>query len=200
MQLRFSPTSPYVRKAVVLIREKRMDDRVENVVTTVWDPEAEVRALNPLGKIPVLITDDGGILFDSPVICEYLDQTGGAPFLLPAPGPARWTALRRQALADGILDAAVSHRMERAMTDNEPSKNWLALQMSSVIKALDALEKEAPDLPRDADIGTIAIGCALGYLDFRFPEITWPDGRPGLAAWYKDFAERPSMRASRPVG
>ena len=199
MQLRYSPTSPYVRKVSVTIIEKGLAARVENVPTVVWTTDAEVRTLNPLGKVPVLIDDEGLVLFDSPVICEYLDSLSDAPRLIPASGAARWRALRRQALADGILDAAIACLMEGKRPQPQRSADWLALQRASIDCALGSLEGEAPAFSDSPDIAAISVACALGYLDFRFADIGWRAGRDTLAEWYERFAERPSLRQTIPA-
>ena len=147
----------------------------------------------------VLITDDGVSLYDSPVILEYLDSLhGGAP-RIPARGPARWTALRRQALADGILDAAVTARLETFQRP-EPLRwpTWVARQKAAVARGLDALEAEAATLSGLDTVGEIAIVCALGYLDFRFPDEDWRVAHPRLAGWYTPLLTRPSVAATQP--
>jgi glutathione S-transferase len=202
MKLRYSPASPYVRKCLVLAHEAGLAGRLELVPTVTADPASGLAHDNPLGKIPALATDDGQILFDSPVICEYLDSLkgSGGTFLPPA-GPARWTALRRQALADGILDASLLRRYESLRPADEQSAGWHDKQKSVVARALDALEAEAErlgDPAGPADIGRIAIACALGYLDFRFAADAWREGRPKLARWYAGFAKRASMAATVP--
>lgn len=202
MKLRHSPTSPYVRKCVVLAHEAGLAGRLALVATSTTDPASGLTRDNPLGKIPALVTKDGQTIFDSPVICEYLDSLHRRPKLLPAKGKARWSALRRQALADGILDAALLRRYETARPAGERSAAWDAKQKNVVAQALDALEKEAKDLGKGAakrtTLGHIAVGCALGYLDFRFAAEDWRKDRPKLARWYQDFAKRPSMMATVP--
>ncbi len=199
MKLCYSPTSPYVRKVVVTAAERGLDDRIERIATNAHDPKSELSTINPLGKVPALILDDGTALYDSPVICEYLDSLGEGAGLLPPPGPARWTALRQQALADGIMDAAIL-RMLETVRRPEPLRwaGWIELQKGKVMRALDSLERHAGDLNGPPTLGQIAVGCALGYLDFRFAADNWRVGRPGLAAWYEGFARRPSMAASAP--
>lgn len=202
MKLRYSPTSPYVRKCVALAHEAGLAGRMELAATSTTDPASGLTRDNPLGKIPALVTKDKQTIFDSPVICEYLDSLHRRPKLLPAKGKARWTALRQQALADGILDAALLRRYEVARPAGERSANWDDKQKNVVARALDALEKEAKSLGKGSakrtTLGHIAIGCALGYLDFRFAAEEWRKGRPNLARWYEDFAKRPSMIATVP--
>lgn len=197
MKLRFSPTSPYVRKVIVCAAERGLDARIERIPTLPFDPETDLATDNPLCKVPALITDDGVHLYDSRVICEYLDSLHDRARLFPEP-PARWTALRRQALGDGMLDAAVLVILENRREVVQRSAPFIARQTAKIACALDALELEAETLGETVDIGTIALGCALGYLDFRFPDEDWRADQPKLAAWFDVFAERPSMTASAP--
>jgi glutathione S-transferase len=196
MQLRYSVTSPYVRKALVVARESGIVDRIEITPVMVLPTllNDKLKPENPLVKIPTLVTDEGETLYDSRVVCEYLDAVGGKG-LFPAVGPARWTALRRQALADGILDAAILVRFEMWLRPEERRWDlWVDGQMRKVRGGLDALEHEAEALSAEPlTIGQIAIGCALGYIDFRYDSERWRDSRPKLAAWYETFAQRPSM-------
>jgi glutathione S-transferase len=203
MKLRYSPTSPYVRKVSVTAIELGLAEKIERIPTDPLDRDSGLAEHNPLGKVPALILDDGGVLYDSPVVCEYLDSLHGGPKLFPAAGPARWTALRHQALGDGILDAAILRMVE---TLRRPEKlrwqAWIDHQTAKIARALDRFEAEARELEGAPDgpltIGRITAGCALGYLDFRFPDLGWRDGRPGLAAWYADFARRPAMGETVP--
>jgi glutathione S-transferase len=198
MKLRYSPTSPYVRKVVVTAAETALSDRIELVVTNTRDPGSHLAHDNPLGKVPALITDDGLGLFDSPVICEYLDSLHAGPKLFPAAGDARWRALRLQAMGDGILDAAVLCMAEGRRPANERSPGFVATQKGKIAAAVAALESEVADFGDSLTIGVVTVGCTLGYLDFRFAEDDWRDGHPALTAWNAEFAQRPSMAASVP--
>ena len=200
MQLRYSTTSPYARKVVVVAIETGQDGEMERILTDVGDPASRIAEQNPLGKIPVLVTDDGETLFDSPVICEYLDGRHGGDKLFPPPGPERWAALRRQALADGILDAAILCMVEGRRPEELQSSAWMEKQWGKVVHALDALEATADALaaPGPVTIGHIAVGCALEYVDFRFSGEHWRKDHPQLAAWQRSFAERPTMKATVP--
>ena len=154
---------------------------------------------NPLVKIPTLVLDDGSSLYDSPVICEYLDHLSGAPRFFPAAGPARWTALRRQALCDGLMDAAILLRYEQALRPEALRwPEWIAGQTAKVTGALDALEGEVGSFGTDFDIGHIACACALGYLDLRFGQMGWRTGRARLATWFETVSQRPSLAATLP--
>ena len=199
MKLYYATASPFVRKVMVLAIETGLIDDIElvKVALSPVQPDADVCADNPLGKIPTLVRDDGGALFDSRVICEYLDGLHDGPRMFPESGEARWTALRRQALVDGILDAAVSTRYETFLRPEELRwRDWVDGQMGKVRRGLDVLEGER--LNGAIDIGTIAVACMLGYLDFRFPDEGWRDARPGLAAWYEEMAARPAMTRTVP--
>ncbi len=200
MKLYFNPASPYVRKVRVTAHELGLADKIEliGISLTPVSPHDELRRSNPVGKIPALILDDGNALYDSPVICEYLDALAGGHRIFPAPGPARWTALRRQALADGIMDAAVLTRYEQAVRPEELRwQDWADAQFLKIRTTLDALEQEA--LEGTFDIGTISIVCALGYLDLRFAGEGWRTSRPRLAAWLAATRERPSLTATAPA-
>jgi glutathione S-transferase len=201
MKLHSNPASPFVRKVLVLAHELGLSERLELVPERVSpvSPNETVYGDNPLGKIPALVTDDGTALYDSRVVCEFLDTLHvGAP-MFPAAGEARWTALRRQALADGLMDAAVAVRYENLVRPEEGRwQGWVDGQMTKVRRAADAMEREADALDATLDIGTIAVGCALGYLDFRYPDEGWRDARARLAAWFEGFSARPSMQATVP--
>ncbi len=201
MQLRYSPTSPYVRKVSVSAIELGLAERIERIPTDTLDPNSDLAEHNPLVKVPALILEGGEVLYDSPVICEYLDSLHDGAKIFPPAGPERWTALRQQALGDGILDAAILCMLE---TLRRPEalrwRGWIDKQTGKVTRALDQLEAEAEAeaLQGPLTIGQITIGCALGYLDFRFADDKWRAGRASLAAWYKDFAGRPSMQETVP--
>lgn len=196
MKLFFSPTSPYVRKVLACAHELGLSSRIE-LLPSKSGPvqrDASIVARNPLGKVPTLITDGGQALYDSRVICEYLDSLGGST-LFPPPGPARWHALVLQALADGMLDACLLARYEDVLRPEAQRWDaWRAGQLDKVSTALAALEAATPALDEGVHIGTLAAGCALWYLDLRFADIGWRDGHPKVAAWWAAFGARPSMR------
>jgi glutathione S-transferase len=199
MKLYYSPASPYVRKVRVLALETGLMENIElaAVSLTPIGPDANLCGDNPIGKIPTLVRDDGSALYDSRVICEYLDAQHNGKRMFPDNGDARWNAVRRQALADGILDAAVGTRYETFLRPEEFRwPDWINAQLTKVRRSLDAIESET--LGDIVDIGTISVACALGYLDFRYPDEGWRDSRPKLAAWYQKFAKRPSMRETQP--
>lgn len=199
MQLRYSPTSPYVRKVMVTAIETGLDKDIEKIPTNPWDAATDLPADNPIGKVPALKLDSGETLFDSPVICEYLDSQHGGEKLFPAAGGARWNVLRLHALADGILDAAVLRLLEGKRPAELQSKDWAERQKQAIARSLNELEKKSDQLDgKPATIAHVACGCALGYLDFRFPADNWRDGRPKLSQWYEEFSQRASMRETVP--
>lgn len=193
MKLRHSPTSPFVRKVLVTAIETGLRDRIELLPADVWAPGSDIVADNPLGKVPALLLDGGETLYDSPVICEYLDSLHDGAKLFPPAGGARWTALRRQALADGLADASVLRRLEVTRAEGQRSDAWANRQVAVMGRALDALEDEADRMGQQPTIGHIAIACALGYLDLRFDEDNWRWSRPALADWFDLFSQRRSM-------
>lgn len=183
-----SPSSPFVRKCTMSAMILGLIDQIDVVPANTRDPMDAMRNENPLGKIPTLIADDGLRLYDSPVICEYLDMKAGGGKLLPA-GDARWPVLKLQALADGILDAAILQVYERRFrTEDKVHQPWLDMQQSKVDGALDWLEANTPETGAHPTIGDVTLACALDYLDFRF-EGKWREGRPKLAAWLEAFAK-----------
>lgn len=197
--LRYSGGSPFARKVRVAAHERGLARQIEEIPSQPWAAPEDLKALNPLGKIPTLVTDSGFVIHDSPVICEYLDSLPGVPRLIPAEGVARWIALRTQALGDGVANAAILWRVEITQRKEQgPTPGWVERQQGAITRSLDALERDLAPLAGALTIGPIAIACALGYLDFRFGFLNWRDGRPRLAAWYADFAERPSMKMTAP--
>jgi glutathione S-transferase len=196
VKLRFSPTSPYVRKVSACAITREIDAQIELVPTNASASLPEFIAVNPLSKVPALITEDGVALFDSPVICEYLDSIGDALPMFPAHGAARWRALKFQAMGDGILDASVPRRGEMQKPQDAGRLAWIARQQAAVERTLDALEADPPH--RIVDIGSITIACALGYLDFRFAGQPWRPTHPKLAAWFEAFAQNPGIANTVP--
>ena len=200
MKLYYSSASPYVRKVLVCAHECGLSDQIELVPTKVVpsEPNRDYARVAPLMKVPSLERDDGSVLFDSAVICEYLDSKSKGPRLFPAPGDARWQALRLHALADGILDAAVLCRYENVVRPAELRwKAWIDGQLLKVDQALDFLEHNAGEL-EGLHIGAVGVGCALGYLDFRYADRNWRGGRPKLAAWWETASRRPSFEKTVP--
>jgi glutathione S-transferase len=198
MKLRVSSTSPYSRKCQIVALEAGLGPQVELVQTSPW-VESDLPDDNPLGKVPVLITGGGEAIYDSPVICQYLDSLHDGHKLVPPSGGARWTHLRLEALADGILDALIIKRVETAMRPKELVwADWLARQDRAVARGLAVLDTECQSWGGEFLIGQIAAVAALGYLDFRFKEYDWRSANPHLAAWEKSISVRASVVQSLP--
>ncbi|WP_431269098.1 glutathione S-transferase N-terminal domain-containing protein [Dankookia sp. P2] len=200
MRLHWSSRSPFVRKVMVVAHEAGVADRIERIPTVVALTRQDPAVLrqNPLGKIPTLILENGRALYDSVVICEYLDGLGGSPRLFPSAGPARIESLRRQALGNGALDFLLLWRGEIGRA--APDERIIAGFEVKLAAVLATLEAEAAALSAGPlDIGRVAIGCALSYLDFRWPGSGWRTAHPALAAWHAGFAARPSVRATEHI-
>lgn len=196
MKLYTNAASPFARKCRVIAHV--LDLKLEEIRTLPMQ-EPEFRRINPLGKIPALILDDGSVLIDSPVICEYLNHAGGGKFFpsqsIWKEDTRRWKILGLQALGDGLADAAVAWIIEgRAQPVNETSRTR---HMTAVTATLDVLERAK--LVDEMSIGEVAVGCALGYLDFRMPDLDWKSSRPQLAGWYAKISEHPAMKATAPA-
>ena len=201
MKLHWSPRSPFVRKVMIAAHEIGISGRIECVRTLVAaaKPHAGLLKDNPLSKLPTLVLDDGTPIFDSPVICEYFDTLHGGAKLFPTDFPARLVALRRQALGDGMLDTLLLWLGERARPPEQRSQAHIDAWRVKIRASLDSLERETTALDATPfDIGHLTLGCALGYLDFRFADENWRTGRPMLAAWHEGFEARPSSLAVVP--
>ena len=201
MKLHWSPRSPFVRKVMIAAHELGVAGRIATVRTVVrmGMPNAELLPDNPLSKIPTLVLDDGRVLFDSLTIIDYLDDLAGGS-LIPRAGDARWQALTRHALGNGLLDLLILWRNERDKPAAAQTAEWLSSFAAKAEATLDHLERDAAALGETPfGIGQIGIGCALSYLDFRFGDMDWRTPRPALAAWHAGFAARPSARATEAV-
>jgi glutathione S-transferase len=197
MRLHTTITSAYSRKVWVVAHETGLLSRIERIATNPHSDEY-LRSHNPLCRVPTLLLDNDDVLFDSPVICEYLDSLHGGPRLYPPEGPARWRALRLQAIGDGMLDANVSRRNELIRPREEQSSLWIDRQIKAAFAACQWLEQRIEELEDGTvTIGHIAVGCALGYFAIRFPDDVWPQDCPKLADWHTFFERRPSMEATR---
>jgi glutathione S-transferase len=200
MKLYYSPGSPFARKVRIVALETRLDKKIEmvNVALSPVAPNADVDKHNPVGKIPVLSVK-GMDLFDSPVICEYLDNQHKGRKLLARKGRDRWVALRQQAMADGLLDAALLARYEGALRPEDKRwSDWSHGQMKKINGVLDQLEAEVKALKGKPTLGSISVACALGYLDFRFAAADWRSKHPKLAKWFNSFSKTPSIKATVP--
>jgi len=202
MTLFHNPASPFVRKVRVLLAETGQQDRVtlHGCMPTPVQPDAQLVHDNPVGKIPALRLADGTVLHDSRVILDYLDyQHVGNP-LIPRDGSARWRRLTLASMADGMMDAAVLVRYETALRPPEKHwDQWLDEQRNKIRRTLVELESDAiAELASHFDIASISVACALGYLDFRHPDLQWRDANPKLAAWYAEVSQRPSMLQTQP--
>ena len=198
MKLRYSPLSPFVRKVTVTLIETGLEDKVERILTDVWNPDTDIAKDNPLGKIPALVLEDGGVLYDSPVICEYLDGLHDGGKLFPASGEDRWRALRLQALGDGMSEAGITRLLESRRPEEFQYDKWMNRQTAKLFRAMDVLEAGLDELGPEFGIGQIAVACPLGWFDFRFPDLGWRRDRPGLADWFEAVSERPSMMQTAP--
>jgi glutathione S-transferase len=197
VKLFWSAASPYARKVLACAIAREIEKQIELVPTRVQLSEPALIAANPLSKIPCLITDDGTSLFDSPVICEYLDsiEDGTLP-MFPRTGRARWRALKQQAMGDGILDAAVPLRREMQNPRDAARDAWITRQKAAISRTLNELEKDPPH--EALDVGSIAAACALGYLDFRFGGQPWRPPHPHLSAWFAAFSKHPPIAQTMP--
>ena len=197
MKMYYSPLSPYVRKCMVVAHELGLADRIEKVelATTPLDPNDQVVAANPLGRIPALVTEDQGTLMDSRVICRYLNHVGGGALY----GTEEFRVIAREALAEGCIDSCLLAAYERRMRPEEMHyEPWVDGQLAKARRALQAFETRIDEMSGELSIDKIALGCALGYADFRHGSLGWRDSCPKLDAWYEDFAARPSMQATKP--
>ena len=196
MKLYHSPTSPFVRKVMACAIMHGLDAQITLVPTNAHASPDDLVADNPLSRVPCLVTDDGFALYDSPVICEYLDEVSQDIPMLPPKGALRWRALKLQALGDGMMDAAVGRLLESRKPSDAARETYIARQKGIVARCLDHLEADVP--LAHPDLGALTIACALGYLDLRFAEDTWRDAHPKLAAWFAKISELPALARTAP--
>ena len=197
MKLFTSDTSPYGRKVRIVIAEKGLGERIETVThSPLAGEQGGLRAVNPLGKIPALVSEQGRTLYDSRVICEYLDGLLPTPRLIPESGPARIEVLRRQALADGMMDSCFNLVMERRRPEPQRSAEWTERWTGAVLRAATAM---AEDGGGAFDLGAIASAAALGYADFRLPDLNWRASAPRVAAWWETARARASVKGTAPA-
>ena len=201
MQLRYSPTSPYVRKVSITAIETGLDGRIERIPTDPWSAETDLGKSNPIGRVPCLVADDGSAIYDRPVICEYLDSLNEGTKLFPAEREARFKALTLAATADGMLDAGVLLLVETRRRPEELKWDWWVERQSTVIgRCMNVLEDAADDLATDGPItiAEVTIGAGLGWIDLRYPDLGWRKERPALADWFDKISGRPSFEATEP--
>lgn len=198
MQLFMVGASPYARKVLAAAVEHGLRERIQTITANPHEIPAELVRLNPLSKVPTLVMDDGSVLSDSTAICLYFDAIGQGSPLLPEAGPARWTVLRRHAVAHGILDAAVFRRVEGWRIQEPDRIAAIAKQKAVCARALDSLEFEVPEFGHAFTLDLLTLACALGFLDFRFPADAWRDGRPRLRDWYEQVRTKASLQRTLP--
>ena len=198
MKLWYSTTSPFVRKVRMAAIELDLLDKIELVAAGPMGPDGAIAAHNPIGKIPALITDDDQVIYDSSVICAYLDGIAGGGKLLPMPPAERARVMTIEATADGVMDAGVLRVMESRRPEDERSPGWVEKQTKVCRNGLDALESRADQWGDVCSIGQIAVCCLLAFIEFRPIEPDWRNGRPALADWYAGFSARASAQETEP--
>lgn len=199
MKLIYWPTCPYACKVIALLKATELESQVEKVTLHPWESDLKIGEHNPLHKVPVLITTKGQTLFDSRVICEYLDRQHKVKRLFPPVGEARWMALRQQSLADGILDAATAKLIEENVRDPAlRSQKWVSRQNQIIRKSLDTLEHECASFGKPLTIGLLSIATAISYLSYRYEVPSWRAMHPRLATWYFSIIENPLYAATVP--
>jgi len=197
MKLYITEPSPFARRCRIVAREKGLGDRIEEIIVDPYTDDQALVAVNPIVQVPTLIADDGLPLTDSPVICEYLDSLAGQPILLPTTGAERLRVRRIETLADAALDVGVKLVIEKRRADGERSPSWMERWSRNMLRALDALEAQSLDGARP-DMGVIAVGVAIRWIDFRHPELEASASRPRLRALSDELERRPSFQATRP--
>jgi glutathione S-transferase len=198
MKILFSPFSPYVRKCLVAAHELGLNDQVKLLPSNAHPVQRDAKIIvdNPLGKVPTFYTEDGQVLFDSRVICEYLNHRAKGQ-LFPQAETEKWQSLTLHALGDGMLDACLLARYEDvARPEALKWPEWRAAQLDKVETSLTWLGKHIDLMTHRVDMGSLTIGCALWYMDLRFPDSGWRERHPFVSDWYAEFSKRPSMQAS----
>ena len=199
MKLFYTPTSPYARKVRVMIYELELDEEIDTEIVFPLEPDCALTASNPLGKVPTLALIDGSTLFDSRVICAYLDTLGDTSTLLPRIGTSRWQVERAQSLGDGVMDAAYNMVMETKRPDADPSEFWMKRWEHAIRRALAEIAADIDTSSTEFHLGHLTYACALGYLDFRLPQLAWQTHHPELANWWKKTSARPSFIKTQPL-
>jgi glutathione S-transferase len=191
MKLFSNRPSPYGRKVLAVINEKRLTGSIEIIQVDPWKDPSDLQSVTPIGKVPALLTDSGLVLTESTAICEYLDEVGAGP---PLVGTDRWDVLGRVGMAQGLIDAAFGTVIERRRPPERQWQEWVDRLRRSIDRTLSRTEVS----PGRFDLGDISLACGLAYLDFRLPEVNWRSHNSVLAAWLNDVSTRPSMQATRP--
>jgi len=205
MILYYSHTSPYARKVRLVIAEKGLQSSVQAELIDPFAHNDELLKANPLGRVPTLVLDDGRTLYDSQVICGYLDSLRVKPVLIPSQGRARWQVLCRESLADGLTDAAYNIVMEKKRDPGLQSAHWISHWSSEIRRSLDAMQAAHDELSGEVTLAHLATAAAIGYLNLRMPDILQQGGQgeghgwSGLLAWYAEFSARPSMQSTMPA-
>lgn len=203
MKLYYGTSSPYVRKVVIAAQECGLDGQIERIDTFPWDKDTTYGGVNPVGKVPALITDEGQVIYDSPVIVEYLDSLHNGNKLIPLSGRDRYEIMRIAALADGMMDAVILLYSELVRRPEDLQWDfWKQRMRNTVARSLDVLETDAATFDATkADLAQITTAVGVGWIEFRLAilGIDFRDGRPKLSAWFDAFSERPSMQQSMPV-
>ncbi len=203
MKLWHAAASPFVRKVLILAHETGLIDQLElvDVATTPLNPDSGLIGDNPLGKLPTLVLEDGMSIFDSRVICEYLDGMHDGDKMIPPNGTERMNVLVTQSLGDGVMDAAVGIRYEQALRPAEKQwQDWMDGQFAKIERSLGVLETWRGARIQNMHLGSISVACALAYLDFRHPQFDWRENRPVLTQMLATFSQRSSMINTRPEG
>lgn len=204
MKLYYSKTSPYARKVRMVIIEKGLEQEVEEIIVNPYNDNPDLVAANPLGKIPTLLLDNGKALFDSPVICHYLDSLSNQHQLIPREGWEKWQILCSEALADGLTDATYNLVMERRRPSTEQSASWMTHWSNEIYRSLQGMDEELFESAEKITLAHLAAGAAVGYIDLRLPELLYETESPQdainsrLMDWYESFKTRDSMLATNP--
>jgi glutathione S-transferase len=198
MKLYWSAASPYARKCRIHIRERGLADRIEEITIDPFSDPATLIAVNPLGRVPALERPGRPALFDSRVICAFLDSLDGRRRMIPDGQEERLNVLRLEALADGVMDLTVAMSMEKRKPDGEKTPTFAARWRGQLLRGLDAVTAELAQLPAEFSLAHATFASALGYLDYRQPGVDWRSGRPDLAHWFADASKRPSLTDTAP--
>jgi glutathione S-transferase len=197
MRLYCTTTSPYARKCRIVVREKGLLGRVEELVADPYTNDPALVTVNPIAQVPALVCDDGTVFTDSPIICAWLDELGGGERLLPASGPEHWRVRRLAALADGVLEMGVKLVLEKRRPEHERSPSWIERWTAGLFRGLDAVEAAMP-AGQGVDIAGITIATAATWLDLRHPDLDWRKGHPKIEALTAELERRESFRETAP--